>query len=151
MGTQGVIPVAFTADVERDIANDLARRGVVIAPVVIGALWLARGNHGAASAAIAVAIVLVNFLVAAAIMTRAGKLGATAVGVGALVGYVVRMVVVVVAVVALRHRSFIDLPVLAFVLLGTHLGLLFWEMKYLSITLAAPALRPGRPGLFGDK
>ena len=97
------------------------------------------------------AIVLVNFLVAAAIMTRVGKLGATAVGVGALVGYVVRMVVVVVAVVALRHRSFIDLATFAFVLLGTHLGLLFWEMKYLSITLAAPALRPGRHGMFGDQ
>jgi hypothetical protein len=40
---------------------------------------------------------------------------------------------------------------LGIVLVGTHLGLLMWEMKYVSLTLAAPGLRPARPGTSGDQ
>jgi hypothetical protein len=45
----------------------------------------------------------------------------------------------------LRHVSWIDLPTLGFVLVGTHIGLLSWEAKHVSLTLAAPGLRPARP------
>jgi hypothetical protein len=55
------------------------------------------------------------------------------------------MAVVVVALVLLRHQGWIDLPTLGLVIVGTHLGLLLWEMKYLSLSLAAPGLRPTRP------
>ena len=58
---------------------------------------------------------------------------------------------IVVALLLLRHRSWVDLPTLGIVLVGTHLGLLFWEAKYVSLTLAAPGLRPARPGPSGEK
>ena len=45
----------------------------------------------------------------------------------------------------------LNLPVFGIVLVATHLGLLFWEMKYLSITLGAPGLKPARPGSSGDQ
>ena len=32
-----------------------------------------------------------------------------------------------------------------FTLVVTHLGLLFWEMKYVSANLAYPGLKPSRP------
>jgi len=137
--------------VEREVALDIVRHGVVIAPLVVLACGLLRGWDGAASAAIAVGIVLLNFLAAAAIMTRAAHNGPTAIGIAALGGYIVRLGVIVVALVLLRDQSWIDLPTLGFVLVGTHLGLLFWEAKYVSLTLAAPGLRPARPGPSGEK
>jgi hypothetical protein len=135
--------------VEREVALDIVRRGLLVAPFVVLAAGLLRGWDGAASAAIALGIVLVNFLAAAAIMTRAAKSGPTAIGAAALGGYILRLAVILVALVLLRHQPWIDLPTLGFVIVGTHLGLLVWEMKYVSLTLAAPGLKPARPS--GDQ
>jgi len=135
--------------VEREVALDIVRRGLMIAPAVVLACGLLRGWNGATSAAIALGIVLVNFLAAAAIMTRAAKSGPTAIGAAALGGYVLRLAVILVALVLLRHQPWIDLATLGFVIVGTHLGLLVWEMKYVSLTLAAPGLKPARPS--GDQ
>ena len=75
--------------VEREVALDIVRRGLMVSPLVIVLVaGLIRGWDGAASAAIALGIVLVNFLAAAAIMTRAAKSGPTAIGAAALGGYV---------------------------------------------------------------
>ena len=137
--------------VEREVALDIVRRGLLVAPVVVAGAGLVRGWDGAASAAIALGIVLVNFLAAAAIMTRAAKSGPTAIGAAALGGYIVRLAVILVALVLLRHQPWIDLPTLGFAIVGTHLGLLVWEMKYVSLTLAAPGLKPARPGSSGDQ
>jgi len=131
--------------VEREVALDIVKHGLMVAPLVVAACGLIRGWDGAASAAIALGIVLVNFLAAAAIMTRAAKSGPTAIGAAALGGYVLRLAVILVALVVLRHQPWIDLPTLGFVIVGTHLGLLVWEMKYVSLTLAAPGLKPARP------
>jgi hypothetical protein len=134
--------------VEREVALDIVRRGVMVSPLVL-LIAAVRGWDGVASAAIALGIVLVNFLAAAAIMTRAAKSGPTAIGAAALGGYVFRLAVILVALVLLRHQPWIDLPTLGFVIVGTHLGLLVWEMKYVSLTLAAPGLKPARPS--GDQ
>jgi hypothetical protein len=135
--------------VEREVALDMVRRGLIISPAIVLVAGLLRGWPGAASAAIGLAIVLINFLAAAAIMTRAAKSGATAIGAAALGGYVLRLAVILLALVLLRHQPWIDLATLGFVIVGTHLGLLVWEMKYVSLTLAAPGLKPARPS--GDQ
>jgi hypothetical protein len=136
--------------VEREVALDIVKHGFMVAPLVLLVSGV-RGWAGVASAAIALGIVLVNFLAAAAIMTRAAKSGPTAIGAAALGGYVLRLAVILVALVVLRHQPWIDLPTLGFVIVGTHLGLLVWEMKYVSLTLAAPGLKPARPGPSGDQ
>jgi len=135
--------------VEREVALDIVRRGLMIAPFVVLGAGLAFGWDGAASAAIGLGIVLINFLAAAAIMSRAAKSGPTAIGAAALGGYVLRLAVIVIALVLLRHQPWIDLAVLGITIVITHLGLLVWEMKYVSLTLAAPGLKPARPS--GDQ
>jgi hypothetical protein len=137
--------------VERAVALDIVRHGIVVAPFIVLVGGLVRGWDGAASAAVAIGIVLLNFLAAAAIMTRAARSGPAAIGAAALGGYVVRLGVIFGALFLLRNLSWIDLPTLGIVLVGTHLGLLFWETKYLSLSLAAPGLRPARPGPSGEK
>jgi hypothetical protein len=138
-------------EVEREVAFDMVKHGLLVAPVIVLVCGLLRGWDGAASAAVAIGIVIVNFLAAAAIMTRAARSGPTAVGAAALGGYILRLGVIVLALLVLRNQPWVDLPLLGIVLVGTHLGLLTWEMKYVSLTLAAPGLRPARPGPSGDQ
>ena len=52
-------------EVEREIATDLVKRAAMISPVVVLVAGLIDGWSGAASAAIALLIVSVNFLIAA--------------------------------------------------------------------------------------
>jgi hypothetical protein len=137
--------------VERDIALDLVKHGLLIAPVVILVAGLVSGWDGTASAAIALAIVCLNFTLAALSVGWAAKISPGMVGGVALGGYVVRLGLVLGALVLLRHVSWIVLPWLGFTLVGAHLVLLFWEMRYVSLSLAAPGLRPSLPIPTGEK
>ena len=137
--------------VERDIALDIVKHGLIVAPVIVVVAGLTSHWDGAASAAIALGIVFVNFLLAALIVGRAAKISPTAVGGAALGGYVVRLALILVALVLLRHVSWIVLPWLGFTIVGAHLGLLFWETRYISLQLAAPGLRPRGPFMTGEE
>jgi hypothetical protein len=137
--------------VERDIALDLVKHGLLIAPIVILVAGLVSGWDGTASAAIALGIVCLNFTLAALSVGWAAKISPVMVGGVALGGYVVRLGLILVALVLLRHVSWIVLPWLGFTLVGAHLVLLFWEMRYVSMSLAAPGLRPRLPIPTGEK
>ena len=64
----------------------------------------------------------------------------------------VRLAVILLALFLLHNVSWIDFPTLGFTLVGAHLGLLTWEAKHISLSLAAPGLRPARPAaLSGDE
>jgi hypothetical protein len=54
----------------------------------------------------------------------------------------VRMGLVTVVMLLVRNQPWIDLVALGVTVLVTHLGLLFWELRYVSATLAFPALKP---------
>jgi len=137
--------------VEREVALDIVRRGLIGWPVVALIGLAIDGWSGAASAAIGYGIVLANFLVAAAIMTRAAKSGPAAIGATALGGYIVRLAIIVLALFLLRDISWISMPILGFTIVAAQMGLLMWEAKYVSLTLAAPGLRPAGPGPSGDQ
>ena len=144
---QEVEVVAF----ESEIARDIVRRGLLVAPVIILVLGLVRGWAGAIGAAIALAVVCANFLASAWVIGRLAKLGPNALFAGVMLGWIVRMGVVIAVLLVCKQSDAIDFPVLGFTIFGTHLGLLFWEAKHVSLTLAAPGLRPSRPVTSGDK
>jgi hypothetical protein len=137
--------------VERDIALDLVKHGLLIAPVILLVAFFVSGWDGVASAGIALAIVCLNFTLAALSVGWAAKISPEMVGGVALGGYVVRLGLILGALVLLRHEPWIVLPWLGFTLVGTHLVLLFWEMRYISLSLAAPGLRPHLPIPTGEK
>ena len=58
-------------------------------------------------------------------------------------GFVVRLFALTLIVLGLEQFSFIDLPVLVLTIAVTHIALLIWETRYVSLTLAAPGLKPG--------
>jgi hypothetical protein len=137
------VPVPEAPDVERQLAFDMARRGLWAAPVIVLAAFAIWGRAGAASALVAVAVVLVNMILAAVSLSWAARRSLTALMAVALGGFLVRMGLLTLVILAVRHEPWIDLNALAITVLVTHLGLLFWELRYVSASLAYPALKPG--------
>ncbi|MGH9137421.1 MAG: ATP synthase subunit I [Acidimicrobiales bacterium] len=129
--------------VERTLAFDMLRRGVWVAPAIVLVAALVRGGDGGWSALVAVAIVLVNLVLAALSLSWAATVSPTAMMATALAGFAARMGVVTLVVYLVKDESWIDLPALGVTILVTHLGLLFWELRYVSASLAFPGLKPG--------
>jgi hypothetical protein len=132
--------------VERELVLDIAKRGLMAAPLIVLVGGLARGGAGAASAALAVAIVLANLALSGATLSWAARTSLNLLMMAALGGFLVRMGLVVAVVSAVRHETWVDLPTLAVTLFVTQIGLLFWETRYVSATLAYPGLKPGERG-----
>ena len=129
--------------VEKTLALDMLRRSIVFAPVVVllgGLIW---GLDGAASAGIAVALVLANLLASAIALSWAANVSLNMIMIVAFVGFAARMGLVTVVVYLVKDEPWIDLVALGVAILVTHLGLLFWELRYVSASLAFPALKPG--------
>jgi hypothetical protein len=133
---------AVTPAVERAIARDLVLRGALLAPAVVGVCALGFGRDGALTAAYAVAIVLINLVGSAAMLAWAAPKGPTVLMGTALGGFLGRMIVVGLAVWAVSNTDWAQMRLLAITVLLTHLGLLAWETRYVSASLAYPALKP---------
>jgi hypothetical protein len=131
--------------VERQLAFDMVRRGLWVAPVLVLAAAIIRGGDGAWSAVVAIVLVLLNLALSAAALSWAAKVSLAAIMAVALGGFALRMGFVVLAVALVRDEAWIDLPTLAVAILVTHLGLLFWELRYVSASLAYPGLKPAAP------
>lgn len=133
---------ADTPAVERQLAFDMLRRGLPVMPLVVVLAGLGWGLDGAASAALAVAVVVVNLVLAALSLAWAARISPAALMATALGGFLARMGLLTLAIWALKGQSWVELVPLAITLLVTHLGLLFWETRYVSATLAFPGLKP---------
>jgi hypothetical protein len=133
-------------DVERELVIDMLRRGLPFAPLLVIVWTLIWGSQGAWSALLAIAVVTVNFLLSAFALAWAARTGPTALMATAMGGFIFRMGLVTVVVMLVRHQPWIDLPALAIAILVTHLGLLFWETRYVGATLAFPGIKPPQTG-----
>jgi len=135
-------PVEVTPPVERQVVTDMARRSLPVLPVVIALAWLGWGAAGAASAAYAVGLILVNFLFSAVLLETAARISLPLLMAAALGGFVVRLAMITAAVLLVKDQSWVELVPLSITLIVTHLGLLVWESRHVSASLAFPALKP---------
>ncbi|HEX6596659.1 MAG TPA: ATP synthase subunit I [Acidimicrobiales bacterium] len=131
--------------VEREVVTDMIRRAWPALPVLVVLAGLVWGRDGAASAAFAIGLVLLNFLVAATLLAWAARIALALVVVAALGGFVVRLVLISVAVLAVKDQPWVEMVPLGLTLIVTHLGLLVWETRHLSLSLAYPAVKPPAP------
>lgn len=127
---------------ETDIAMDLVRRGLPVAPLLIAVGAVAAGVDGALSAAFAIFLVLGNFVLSASLTAGAARISLGMVMGAVLFGYLVRLAIITGAVLAVKDMGWVHLPILGITLIATHLGLLFWETRYVSASLAFPTLKP---------
>jgi hypothetical protein len=130
---------------EVEVSLDMVKRGLIAAPVLIAICGVIWGSDGAFSSAYAIALVLVNFGLSAAIIALTGRISLAVMMGGVLFGYLFRLALIFVAVYAVKDAGWISLPALGASIIVTHLGLLVWELKYVAISLAHPGLKPARP------
>ncbi len=135
MAAQGQAP-------EVTVSKDIIRRGLISAPIVMlvsGVIW---GLTGAWSAGIGLALVLLNFGLAALLISWAAPISLALMMGVSLFGYLLRLGLISLAVYLVRDASWISLPALGVTIIVSHLGLLFWEMRFIAASLAFPGLRP---------
>jgi hypothetical protein len=135
-------PLAETAPVEQELALDMVRHGLWAAPAFVAFGAVGWGWDGVLSALFALALVFANFLAAAALLGWAAKKGPNVLMATAFVGFAVRMGLVALALWLVKDQAWVaDWP-LGLTLLVAYLGLLFWETRYVSASLAFPGLKP---------
>lgn len=127
---------------ERQVALDLAKRGLLVLPALLLVGFLGWGASGAASVGYAVLLVVVNFLVAAALLGWAARISLGLLMGVSLFGFVFRLGAISAAVLLVSDQAWVEPAPLGITLVVTHLGLLFWETKFVSASLAFPGLKP---------
>jgi hypothetical protein len=127
------------------VAFDIVKRGLLISPVLVlggAAIW---GTDGAASVAYGLAIVLANFALAAALIAWSSRISLALLMATTLFGFLIRLALIFVAVWLVQDASWVNFVALGLTIIVSHLGLLFWEMRYVSASLAFPGLKPSGP------
>lgn len=123
------------------VSKDIIRRGLFVAPLLVAVCGVIWGMDGALSSAYAVALVLVNFALAAGLIALTARISLGMMMGAILFGYLLRLGLILLAVLAVKDTGWISLPALGATIIVTHLGLLVWEMKYVAISLAHPDLK----------
>ena len=127
---------------EVTVSRDIIRRGLWVSPLVLvvgGVIW---GMNGALSCALGLAIVLLNFGLAAALIAWSAPISLALMMGVSLFGYLIRLGLIALAVFFVKDVTWVSLPALGITIIVSHLGLLFWEMRFIAASLAFPGLRP---------
>jgi hypothetical protein len=130
---------------EVSVTKDMVKRGLVVAPVLVAICGVIWGMDGAWSSAYAIALVMLNFGLAAALIALTARISIGLMMGTILFGYLLRLGLIFLAVFLVKDAAWISLPALGTSIIVTHLGLLVWELKYVAISLAHPGLKPARP------
>ena len=85
-----------------------------------------------------------NFLLAAALLAWAARISPVMLMAATLGGFLLRMTLIVVAVMLVHHASWAVMAPMLMTILVTHVGLLMWETRYVSLSLAYPGLKPAK-------
>jgi len=129
---------------QREIVLDMARRGLLVSPLLLVTGFVGWGVDGALSVAFALGLVLINFAASAAVVRKATELPPSFIMVYVLGGFVVRMMFVLGAVTVAGRFAWAERVPLGLTIALTHLGLLAWETRHVSNSLAYPGLKPRR-------
>jgi hypothetical protein len=100
------------------------------------------GINGGLSAAYAVVLVLANFAMSAALLSWAARTSLALLMGVTLFGYLARLALITAAVLAVHNQAWVSIVPLGLSIIVTHLGLLLWETRYVSASLAFPGVKP---------
>lgn len=128
------------------VAKDLVKRGLWVAPLLMlggAAIW---GTDGFFSVGYGLALILVNFALSAFLIASTSRISLSLMMAAVLFGFLIRLGLIFVAVYLVKDASWMNMVALGVTIIVTHLGLLFWELRYVSASLAFPGLKPGVGG-----
>jgi hypothetical protein len=128
--------------IESRIARDLARHGLMAAPVVILVAGIWRGPSAALAVTLALALVIFNFMLSGAMLGWAARISPDMLMGVALGGFLVKIIALFAVGTIVEQFDAVDFPVFVVTVLVAHLGLLAWETRSVSLSLASPGLKP---------
>lgn len=146
IAVEGVPATHLPEDHESRIADHMVRRALMVAPAVLIASAFLGGRRSVIGALFGVLVVCANFLLSSRLISWSARISPEAVAVAAIGGYVLRLALITLAAVALSGHPGVSMAAFVLTVAGMHLGLLFWEMPSVSLTLGAPGLKPAAPG-----
>ena len=130
MASEGIDRFAPAPDrrpIEAIIGTNMARRAIVVAPVLAVAFGLLRGWPGAVAALVGVAIVVVNFVLGGYILSYAAGVSLSLYHAAALVGFFVRLGLITLSMLLVAGMTDIDRLALGLSVVVSYLALLSWE------------------------
>ncbi|MBM3671135.1 MAG: hypothetical protein FJW86_02940 [Actinobacteria bacterium] len=149
--TAPAAPTTPTANerIELTIALDMAKRAAFVAPVLMVGVGIWRGWDAVAAVALAIGVVVLNWIVAAVSLGWAARHTPNMLLGVALFGFIARLALITGIGVGIKELDIVDWPVFCGALLLAYAGLLVWELRYVSFSLASPGLKPKRPTKVG--
>jgi hypothetical protein len=129
--------------IELGMVHRMVRSGALLAPFLIGALWLWGGAPAAVSGAVGLAMALANLWLAGRIIGGVADTEPTLLLGAALVAFTLGLVLLTVVALGLQALHVVSFEVTGLVLVGSHLGLVLWEASraYSPQNLARTAAR----------
>jgi hypothetical protein len=122
----------------------MLKRGLIGAPILIAVCAAIWGGAGALSSAFAIVLVMFNMALSAAIIAMTSRISLGLMMGAVLFGYLIRLGIIFIAVFLVHDASWVSIPALGTSIIVTHLGLLVWELRFVSMSLAHPGLKPVR-------
>lgn len=113
--------------IERDMVRRMILRGLVLAPVLVAALWLWRGPTYGWSGAVGLGLTLANLWLSARIIGGVAETSPQLLMPAALATFALGLLLLTGAALALEAADLVFFPVTGFVLIVSHLGLVLWE------------------------
>jgi len=120
-------PAPDSRPIEAIIGTNIVKRAVYVAPVIIVGFGLFRGWEGAVAAAIGVAIVVGNFLLAGYLLSTAARISLGMYQAAALFGFVLRLGLITVTMLLIASLTDVDRLAMGVAAVIGYLALLSWE------------------------
>ena len=114
-------------DIEAKIGLSAARRVLWVAPPLILALGLLRGGLGAFAAAVGVAIVAGNFVLAGFVLSKAAAISLKLYHAAALGGFILRLALIMLVMFVIAQLADVDRLAMGVSAVVSYLVLLSWE------------------------
>jgi hypothetical protein len=120
-------PVPDERPIEAIISKHIAKRGLVVAPILALVFGLLQGWPGAVAALVGVAVVVANFLLGGFIMSRAARVSMNMYHAAALFGFLIRLGLITVSMLIIANVTDLDRMAMGISVVVSYLVLLSWE------------------------
>ena len=113
--------------IELGMVGRMARRALLLTPVLVAILWLVDGPKWALSGLAGVAMTLGNLWLSAKILGGVAERNPRLLLPAGLAAFMFGLFLLTIVAVVLRELDVVYFPVTGFTLIGCHLGLVLWE------------------------
>lgn len=121
------VPAPDQRPIEAIISTNIAKRAVVVAPVLALVFGITSGWEGAVASLIGVAVVVLNFLLAGYVLSYAARISLSLYQAAVLFGFLIRLGLITVSLLLVGGVTDIDRMALGISVVVSYLVLLSWE------------------------